>query len=471
MNLGARIKSWFTKGAEGSYRGPATGWSYWGNPFPVPFGDGFQSGLTLSKATTKNIPTVYACVMAVSKAISLCYPQHMVPDDDEETLEKSTTSPASRVLRKPNSYQTWPQFILNVIATMLFDGESFVLIVRDERYAVKALHQMNNANCTPYVEPTTGEVFYSVGDNPMLPQMTSYMVPARDMIHFRQYCPRHPLVGESAIAAAALAAGVNVALSANQAAFYNNMSRPSGILSTDAVLTKDQLAQLRAAFDEQSKDMAAGKIPVLGGGMKFSAMGISSQDAQLVEAQRMSIEEIARVFGVPLPVIGDLSHGNLSNTEATINFWLATGLGSTIENVERSFDAAFNLPATEYIELDVTALLRMDFTARVEGYTKAIQGGLIAPNEAREKEGLPDVEGGDDVFLQQQMVSVSLLEQLHVSQMNSQLGGGADTTGGGADTTDGGGADTTDGGDATDTEDAASQARAVVIDMFKRKRA
>lgn len=422
MSLISRLVSAF-KGEEGSYRGPAVGLSHWGNPFPVSFGDGFQEGLTLSSSyNAANVPTVFACVMATAKAISICTPCHMVPDDEDDDggTVKSKTSPASRIFRKPNTYSTWPQFILNAVAQMLFDGEAFVLLIRDDRFAVKYMHLMPRGSCVPYVEPTTGDVFYGVGGNPMLPATSMYMAPARDVMHLRQHCPRHPLIGESAITSAALALGINVALSKGQAAFYTQMNRPSGILSTDMSLTKDQMMVLREAFEQQAKGMNQGRIPVLANGLKFQQLGISSQDAQLVESQRMSIEEIARVFGVPLPVIGDLSHATMSNVESTVNFWLATGLGSTLDNVEKSFQDAFNLPSDETIEFDVSSLLRMDFTARVEGLTKSIQGGLLTPNEAREKENLEPVEGGDDLFMQRQMTSVSLLEDLGQAELDAK---------------------------------------------------
>jgi HK97 family phage portal protein len=332
--------------------------------------------------------------MAIAKAVSSCPPSHKVVGEKGKRVA-STTSPASRVLRKPNAYQTWPQFILNSVAMELFEGESFVLMFRDDRYAVREIHLMPRGTCTPHVDPDTGEIFYAIGSNPMLRRGIDAIAPARDVIHLRASTPRHPLLGESPIKAAALALGVNVALSGNQAAFFSNMNRPSGILSTDIVLTKDQMQQLRIAFDEQAGGMNAGKIPVLSAGLKFSPMGISSQDAQLIEAQRMSIEEVARCFGVPLPIIGDLSKSTMNNAETVVNFWLATGLGSVLENLERSFDAAFGLPADEYIEFDERALLRMDYVKRIEALTKAIQGGILSPNEARDSEGLPPIDGGD----------------------------------------------------------------------------
>jgi hypothetical protein len=90
--------------------------------------------------------------------------------------------------------------------------------------------------------------------------------------------------------------------------------------------------------------------------------------------------------------------------------WLSISLGSLLENIERSLDKAFNLPTDQYIELDVTALLRTDFTGRIDALTKGIQGGLFTVNEARIKEGLSPAESGDIPFLQAQMVPINHLK-------------------------------------------------------------
>jgi HK97 family phage portal protein len=205
---------------------------------------------------------------------------------------------------------------------------------------------------------------------------------------------------------------VNVALSQNQAAFFSRMNRPSGILSTDQVLNQEQSARLRAAFDEQSKKWAAGGMPILGGGLKFQPLSINSQDAQLVEAQRMSLEDIARVFGVPPPLIGDLSHATLNNSETLIQHFLSMSLGSYLEHIERSLDRLFGLNNSEYIELDTAALLRTDFAGRVDGLTKAVQGGLMTPSEARAREGLPPIKGGDVAYMQRQMTPIDKIGDL-----------------------------------------------------------
>lgn len=406
MSLKTKIKSWFPwSGPEGSQRGPFFGYGEFGSRFPMGYiEDGYQRNLTMPRADGREIPTAYACVMATARAVSQCRPIHkrMVGNDEWEIV---TTSAASRIFRSPNSYETWSQFIMNSVAQLMFDGESFSMAARNNRGEIMSLDRCDSKSCSPYITPEEKELFYGVGGtNPFLSDDISVLIPARDILHLRTHCPRHPLIGEGPLRSAALAAGVNVALSASQAHFFSQMSRPSGILSTDAVLNRDQIESLREAWTKQSQKMAQGHVPVLSGGLKFSSMAVTSQDAQLIEAQRMSIEEICKVYGTPLPIIGDMSHATLSNVEQMISLWLSVSLGSFLENLEQSFTKIFDLPPNERIDFDTQPLLRTDFEARISGLTSAIQGGLYTVNEARKKEGLRPVANGEDPIVQQQMV-------------------------------------------------------------------
>lgn len=410
MGLLARIKGLL--GVEGSWRGPFSGMSPLGGWFQLgPLEDGFQRDLVVDSYTARHVPAVYACVMAIARAMSQCYPKHVRVEGGRIT--EVTNSAAYRVLLNPNNYQSSPDFILNLVATALFDGEAFCIVTRNARFEVDSIHLLPRGTCSPLVDDETREIFYAVGQSPLAPGGTDFIAPARDILHLRFHTPRHPLIGESPIKSAALAIGINVALSKTQTAFYANMNRPSGIMSTDAVLNREQLTSLRVAFEEQSKGMSAGKIPVLAGGLKFQPLSINSQDAQLVEAQRMSLEDICRVFGVPPPLVGELSHATLNNAETLVQHFLSMSLGSYLEHTERAFDRLFGLSGgAEYVELDTAALLRTDFAGRIDGLTKAVQGGVYSPNEARAKEGLGPIEGGDTAFMQRQNTPINLLAEL-----------------------------------------------------------
>lgn len=409
-------------GGEGTWRGPFWGFGEWGHGFELdPLEDGWQRNLSVGGREAWRVSAVYACVMMTARAVSQCTPLHLVENQNGEQ-KPNRTSAAARVMRNPNPYETFTQLSLNTVCELLFSGESIWYGVRDERYNITQAHRIPYGEWQVFIDTGSGEIFYGInpGGNPLV-KIPDVMVPARDVVHFRQHCPRNGLAGESPIAAASLAIGLNVALARSQLSFFSKANRPSGVMTTDMTLTSDQMRQLREAFNEQSKNEKAGGVPILGGGLKFQAMGLSQNDSQLIEQQKMSVAEIARVFGVPITMISDAG-GPQGGTEAMISHWLSIGLGSVIETMERSLDRFFNLPVGQAIELDPAPLLRVDFAAQIDGLTKSIQGGLMSVNEARQRmrRGLPKVEYGDMPALQQQMVPLDLLHAIHVAEIGAK---------------------------------------------------
>ncbi|MBW2709994.1 MAG: phage portal protein, partial [Deltaproteobacteria bacterium] len=331
------------------------------------------------------------------------------------TKEKITTSSLSRVLIHPNSYQTRSDLFNNLIKSLLMKGNGYLVAKRNDRNEISEIHQLPFSTM-PYIDPTTKQVFYAAGINPMLDEFVfgdiTMMIPARDICHIRLYTPNHPLVGVSPIRNVASSIAANAAITNQQATFFSNMNRPSGILSTEMKLTEDQMRQLRSAWDEQSKGMNTGGVPILGSGMKWTPMSINTQDAQTVEAFNMTVEDISRAFRVPLPLINDNRHSTYNNVEQLIAHWLSGGLGFIMDHVENNLDKFFGLPISERVEFDIDMLMRTDFKGRIEGYTKAIQGSLMSPDEARSRfGGLKPVDNGNKVMAQQQMVPLGWMEE------------------------------------------------------------
>lgn len=418
--FGQRLKGWLgLGGGEGSYRGPFYGIGELGGSYMLdPFEEGWQRNLA-PQVDPWRVAVVYACGMMSARAIAQCEPKHLVANS-EGGWDRSTSSPASRILRAPNDYETWPQIIVNTVAEMLFQGESLWITVRDDRYAPVAVHRVPYHSWSVRQDDQERDYYYQVNAQSELFSNPDWLVPSRDVCHFRQYCPRHPLIGESPIASAGLAIGLQVALNRSQLAFFSNIDRPSGTLQTDLELNAAQVQELRARFSEQSKKWNQGGTPILTHGMKFTPVGVAQSDAQLIEQQKLSALDIARVFGVPYALISDTA-GPQAGTEALITYWLSIGLGSLIESIERSLDRLFKLDANNRIELDPTPLLRVDQASLVDSLGNAIQKGVMTPDEARSRIRLSRVPGGNQAYLQRQMTAMDLLSQLNAAELEDKL--------------------------------------------------
>lgn len=374
----------------------------WGTPFdqiPPGFPDGWWQKNMRFPASDK-CPTVSACIDAYSQTVATLglslFEYHA-----DGGKQRITKGPIVDLIRKPNHYQTRSDLMLNLVRELL-NGNAYCYLERNEYGNVVEIHQVQNQRIRPHIDPETREVWYAAGENPLLTKEIDTWVPDRNVLHVRLHTPFHPLVGVGPIENTALAISANQSIAASQAAFFANMSRPSGILLADLNMTKSQVTEARAAWREQSQGIAQGQVPILPGALKWEQLSLTSTDAQLVEAFKLSVHDIAKAFRVPLALIGEYENATLNNAETMVNQWLSTGLGFMIEHIEQALDRAFNLPPDQHFEFDVDTLLRMDFAGRIDALTKGL-AGLYKPNEARAKEGLPPVENGDTVYVQAQV--------------------------------------------------------------------
>ena len=170
------------------------------------------------------------------------------------------------------------------------------------------------------------------------------MIPARDVLHVRMYsAPENPLFGITPIAAAVSAINTNTSISNFQEAFFKRMQRPSGVLSTDQSMTKPQIDELSEHWEKKSKGLDAGGVPILTRGLKWQAMSLSSADAELIAAYRLTVEDIARALRVPVQMIDSAGGTAYNNVEQLLEFWRLSSLGFVVNHIEQALHFLFRL--------------------------------------------------------------------------------------------------------------------------------
>jgi HK97 family phage portal protein len=359
---------------------------------------------------------VEACVSAYSQTVAMCPGDHWKLND-KKGRDRVTTSALCRILRQPNDYQSISDFLMNAVRSLYLDGNAYALCLRNDRFEIDELHLMHPRYCRALVA-VTGEIFYELGGNIIIDRRMGPLgyVPARDVLHIKLHTPRDPLLGESPLWSAMLDLAANDAMAAQTVSFFNNQARPSFVLSTDLLLDKEQVQSLRDRWNEQTRGDGVGGTPILTGGLKPQPIGISGRDSQIAELIKASETHIALAFRVPLQILG-LGGTPLGSTEALMQMWIASGLGFCLNHVEEAFGITFGLKGQpdEYVEFNTAALLRSAFKDRIEGLVRAVQGGVLAPNEARETEGYSEVPYGDEPRVQQQVVPLSAAGKIPAS--------------------------------------------------------
>jgi HK97 family phage portal protein len=177
---------------------------------------------------------------------------------------------------------------------------------------------------------------------------------------------------------------------------------------------------LESAVKQTAKDKR--QALVLPSGHELHKLGVTPEEMQLLDAQRFSVEEIARIFSLPPTFLQDLTHGTFSNTEQQDLHFVKHTLKRWLEQFEQEMNLKLfgRTSNRTYVEFDVDGLLRGDFETRMNGYGTAIQHGVLTPNEARRAENRPDMDGGDGLMVQGAMIPLS---QAGVEQSNDPNGG------------------------------------------------
>jgi HK97 family phage portal protein len=376
------------------------------------FGDHleFQRDIEVVHDKVLSHPTVYSCITLIASDVAKVGLELRMREDDDGYWEVTNNSAFSPVLRKPNHYQTRQQFIEVWMISKLQRGNAYVLKVRDARRVVVKLYVLDPTRVQPLVAPN-GAVFYQLNSDDLstLP-VDLPAVPASEIIHDRMECLFHPLVGTSPIFACGVAATLGLKIDGAAAKFFQNMSRPSGVLTAPAAISDEVAARLKREWESNYTADNLGKVAVLGDSLKYESMAINATDAQQAEQLELSDRRICSAFHVPGFMVGVGDLPSFDNVQALWQQYYNQCLQKHFEAIEAVLDEGLGIAGTDLrTEFCLDDLLRMDSKTLAEVEGVKVQRGIASPNEARAKFNLPEAEGGDSPMVQQQNYSLAAL--------------------------------------------------------------
>jgi HK97 family phage portal protein len=409
MSLVTRVGTLLRKAAN--FLAPvSSGW--WWPSIRESFTGAWQSNVTVDAQSVSSNWAVFACVTLIAGDIAKMPARVMKYLPGQMIWEATKLRP---VLRKPNRYQTWPDFIRSWVFSLLLTGNTYVLKERKNGMTV-ALYVLAPARVKPLVA-ADGSVYYEISSDNLSGLVENITVPASEVMHDRINTIWHPLVGVSPIYASGVAAMQALAIQDNSAKFFQNMSRPGGVMTAPGAISDETAARIKASFTESFSGDNLGKLLVMGDGLKYEAMTITAHDAQLIEQLKFTGEMICATFHVPPYKLGLGSMPTVNNTAALNQQYYDQCLHPIVDGMERRLDEGleisnpFAVDSSEQLEVwfDTSELLRMDPATRADANAKKIGSGLMSPNEGRRDDNLPPVEGGESPYLQQQNYSLAAL--------------------------------------------------------------
>lgn len=329
-------------------------------------------------------PNVWACVRVLADAASSCplIAYRRVSGDSRKRI----SGRSSDLLERPAEDTTQADLVATLIAHLTLWGNAYIGKYRDADGRVEQLLPLDPAMVQ--VERRAGRVVFTVN----VAGSTS-VHGLDDIIHVKGLS-NDGLVGLSPIRQARGALLLDDATRLASTTLFVNNGRPSGILSVAQRANAEQVQSIKDAWATRHGGELAGGIAVLAGDLTFTPVGMPADDAQFVEARKLSATEVARVFRIPPWMIGADGGGTMtySNVESQMLSFAMLSLQPWLRSIEQALSNDGDLfgPNT-YAEFLIDGLLRADSSTRADIYTKALNPdtGWMTRAEVRRAENLP----------------------------------------------------------------------------------
>jgi len=287
-------------------------------------------------------------------------------------------------------------------------GNAFVLTVRDDNNEVVEVYCLNPDDVRIRRLRPNEPLVYEVQTRDEQGAYTQILT-KNEMLHIPLFRLPGSHYGLGPIAAARLTIGAAMAADTYAAAYFGNAANPGGVIEVPGELTEDQAQDIGRDWNiTHTGPYRAGKIGVLSGGASFKPLTLNAQDAQLLDTRRFNVEDIARLFRVPISLLGHPVAGAMSfaSVEAQNLSFVQHSLRPLLERLEQAFSTL--LPESDgFIKFNLDALLRGTTLERYEAYTKGLREGFLSLNDVHAMEDMAPIADGDNYRVPLQNIDAS----------------------------------------------------------------
>ena len=350
-------------------------------------------------------PSVRKCVDFLARNIAQLglHVFRRVSDTDRVRL---TDHDLARWLAEPNPYTTTYRLIENMVGDLALYFNAYWLKVRIEdpqpriglvRIPPPEMRVEGALLPSRFIWSTNGD------EVPLAPS---------EVVYFNGYNPQDPLMGLSPIETLRRQIAEDIAAQEGRAEFWRKGARFGGIIERPAAAPRWTPAQ-KDSWREQWQSKYAGPqsiggTPVLEDGMIYKEVGSTYLDAEYTTAHKLSGEEAASLWHIPLPLVGYLDHATFSNIREQHKQLYADCLGPWLEMVQAAIELQL-LPESRdvegvYTEFNIAEKLKGSFEEQANALRLLVGRSIMTANEGRARLNLPrmtDDESADQLAAQQ----------------------------------------------------------------------
>lgn len=305
--------------------------------------------------------------------------------------------------KEPKTNQSHYTMMYAVVSNLILTGNAYVLIHRNNDGSVKELEFVETQQVNVIRDLATGEYRYEVN---MPYGNIMYKCKPNDILHFK-LSTTDGWLGRSPL----LSLNEEISLQTNGLKVLNNFFSKGvfsgGILKLlNGTVNNQTKAKIREDFEKVN---GAGGTIVLDETQEFNENKINTEVLKLIQANKFSTQQIAKVLGIPINRFGQ-ELVNSSDTGQNDIY-----IASTIAMYESSICDEINLKLGVELELDLSKLrqdTKEDRLRRIaEGKVKSEFAQALTVNDAREYLGFTEIESGEQLLGQMKNNTQNKIEQ------------------------------------------------------------
>ena len=362
-----------------------------------------QAGTNVTEENAYQIAAVWSAVSLISDTIGTLPVDVFFRDDGNRRPFRPKPSWVGQPDVNFNGHST---FYKSVLVSLLIDGNAFIRVFSNRRGEVVNLNVLN-PNTVDVKRNGQGRLIFDVVgvDKPLTPEEFVYIPYLLNPGHVR---------GVSRVGAMKENLSLAKALEMYAATFFGSGTTLQGVIEYPGALTEEQATSLRNSFDNAHKGWRkSGRTGVLSGGASFKATQADPEKSQALEARRMAVEDVARIWRIPSHMLNLPGTNTYSSVEQNMIAFVTHTLRPYVTLLEDNMSVLMDRypgGADAFIKFNMNGLLRADTQARFSSYSTGLQSGFLTINDIRSWEDLTAQEGEAASQVRVPLANVNLSE-------------------------------------------------------------
>lgn len=358
-------------------------------------------GVDISISGTKlTAATYYACMQIRCNAMAKL-PLKLMKHTSNKGNEKAESHSLYNLMKcRPNPFTNAHDFMWATEFQRLEYGNAFwVMDIRNGK--IQNVYLLHSPNVTIIIDNTgilkeANSVFYMYSD----PKLGTLYYTSDEIIHFKNYSldgikgtPISKYIGQTI-------ENEQYSQKVLQEKYKNGLQDPI-VVQYAGDLDEGRQKKIQKKFADLGGAKNAGKTIPIPTDFKVSQLETKLVNSQFFQLQGLTTRHIANAFGVKSFQLNDMEKSTYNNIEQQNKAFYSDTLQNVLTTYEQemTYKMLTRKEQSEgyYWQFNVDSILRSDLETRTKAYSEAIKVGWKTRAEIRELDGLPYIEGTEQL--------------------------------------------------------------------------